>query len=147
MVVGFLVWSAWKERTQGGADDREFEWCIVGNIVDRRYYGQEKEIRSGTKHFRSGTKVYCIPSFADNAYVDIRVIGKHRKNNRRIILIMQTRHIKDFRVRKVYHPKLRTELASHPFYSEYRIKKLEVKELERMAAYLNTLTVEADGDG
>ncbi len=35
----------------------EFLWCIVGNIVDDHFYGEQKKIKSGTKQFRPGAKV------------------------------------------------------------------------------------------
>ena len=38
----------------------EYEECIVGNIIGDHYWGEKKEIKSGTKHFREGTKVYCL---------------------------------------------------------------------------------------
>lgn len=37
--------------------DLDFEWCIVGNIVEKHYYGSNEEIRLGTKHFRPNTKI------------------------------------------------------------------------------------------
>ncbi|PTB97028.1 hypothetical protein C9994_04685 [Marivirga lumbricoides] len=36
-------------------------WCLVGNIINEHYYGEEKEIRRRTKHLRPGAKVYCFP--------------------------------------------------------------------------------------
>ena len=38
--------------------EREFEYCLVGNIVESHYFGENKEIRCGTKHFRGGAKVF-----------------------------------------------------------------------------------------
>ena len=35
----------------------EFRFILVGNIIDKHYYGENKEIRSGTKHLRAGAKV------------------------------------------------------------------------------------------
>ena len=36
-------------------------WCLVGNIVDKRFYGEEHEIKSGIKLFLPSTKVYIAP--------------------------------------------------------------------------------------
>ena len=37
-------------------------WCLVGNIVEAHKYGEEIEVRFGTKQFRSGAKVYLAPA-------------------------------------------------------------------------------------
>jgi hypothetical protein len=42
-------------------DEIEFIWSLVGNIVDAHFFGEQKEIRRGTKHFSPGTKVYYFP--------------------------------------------------------------------------------------
>lgn len=38
-----------------------WRWCLVGNIVDKRFYGEEHEIKSGIKLFSPSTKVYIAP--------------------------------------------------------------------------------------
>ncbi len=35
----------------------DWRWCLVGNIVDKRFYGEEHEIKSGIKLLSPGTKV------------------------------------------------------------------------------------------
>lgn len=125
-----------------GIDDREFEWCIVGNIVDKHPYGMEKEIRRGTKQFRPGAKVYCIPEFGGMAHEEIRVIGKPRKQNRLINIIMKSNKIKDFRVQKVYNPKIQFDIGSHVYYWNNRRSETELDNLNGMVKYLNTLTQE-----
>lgn len=123
-------------------DNRDFEWCIVGNIVDRHYYGTEKEIRRGTKQFRPGAKVYCMPEFGGMAHEEIRVLGKPRKQHRLINIVMKTKRIKDFRVQKVYKPKIQTIVGSHVYYWQKRRSNNELDELEKTTKYLNTLTEE-----
>ncbi|WP_299611172.1 hypothetical protein [uncultured Aquimarina sp.] len=125
-----------------GIDDREFEWCIVGNIVDRHFYGMEKEVRRGTKQFRPGAKVYCMPEFGGMAHEEIRVIGKPRKQNRLINIVMKTKKIKNFRVQKVYSPKIQFDLGSHTYYWKNRRSENEIENLNEMVKYLNTLTEE-----
>jgi len=39
----------------------DWRWCLVGNIVDKRFYGEEHEIKSGIKLLSPGTKVYIAP--------------------------------------------------------------------------------------
>lgn len=123
-------------------DNREFEWCIVGNIVDQHYWGENKEIRKGNKQFRPGAKVYCMPEFGGMAHESIRVLGKPRNQKRLINIVIPTRLIKNFRFQKVYNPKIQTEIASHIYYWNNRRSKTELKDLRKMIEYLNTLTEE-----
>ena len=125
-----------------GIDDREFEWCIVGNIVDHHFYGKEKEVRRGTKQFGSGAKVYCMPEFGGMAHEEIRVVGKPRKQKRFINIVMKTKKIKNFRVQKVYNPKIQLDLGSHIYYWKNRRSENELQNLNEMVKYLNTLTEE-----
>ena len=60
--------------------ERNFEYCMVGNIIDKHYYGEQKlEIRRGTKQFRPNAKVYIFPEFPGMGHENIVVIGKPRK--------------------------------------------------------------------
>ncbi|MFD1552449.1 hypothetical protein DNU06_10540 [Putridiphycobacter roseus] len=131
-----------KPKLKGDLDNREFEWCIIGNIVHEHYWGEEKIIKRGTKQFRPGAKVYCMPEFGGMAHEDIRVIGKPRKQNRLINIVIRTRHIKSFRVQKVFHPKIQFDIGSHLYYWSNRRSKNEEKNLHEMVEYLNTLTEE-----
>ncbi len=123
-------------------DSREFEWCIIGNIVDKHFYGMDKEIRRGTKQFRPGAKVYCMPEFAGMGHEEIRVIGKPRKQDRMINIVMSSRKIKDFRVQKVFHPKIQFDIGSHMYYWQNRRSERELENLNELVIYLNTLTEE-----
>jgi hypothetical protein len=123
-------------------DNREFEWCIVGNIIDEHFWGENKEIRKGSKQFRPGAKVYCMPEFGGMAHESMRVLGKPRKQKRLINIVIRTQLIKNFRVQKVYNPKIQTEIGSHSFYWNNRRSKTELKDLEKMTKYLNTQTEE-----
>jgi|GEM_PF-5465577 len=125
-----------------GIDNIEFEWCIVGNIIDKHLYGIEKEIRRGTKQFRPGGKVYCMPEFEGMAHQKIRVIGKPRKQKRLINIIINSNKIKNFRVQKVYNPKIQFDIGSHVYYWNNRRSETELENLNDMVTYLNTLTEE-----
>ena len=84
--------------------DQDFEWCLVGNIVDRHYFGETKEIRRGTKHFGPNTRVYCFPEFPGCGDEVIRVIGKPRRSLRMIDVAIRCKLVKNFRV-KTYKTK------------------------------------------
>ena len=102
--------------------EREFEYCLVGNIVEKRYFGENKEIRQGTKHFRGGAKVYIFPEFGGCGHEDIRVIGLPRKRNKTISIIIPTILITNVRVKKIYQPNLKIEIAENFYYSRWKEK-------------------------
>ena len=39
-------------------NEHEWRWCLVGTIVETPEFGEEHEIRHGTKHFPPGAKVF-----------------------------------------------------------------------------------------
>ncbi len=135
-----------KPKPKEGIDSREFEWCIVGNIIDKHLWGEEKAIRRGTKQFRPGAKVYCIPEFGGMAHENIRVIGKPRKQKGFINIVLRTKMVTNFRVQKVYHPKIQFEVGSHIYYWNNRRSKNELKNLEEMLKHLSTHSQENNID-
>src|SRR5262245_38326795 len=80
-------------------------WCMVGNIVEDRPYGPGGlERRSGTKHFRAGAKVYCFPPLWGDGYRKIKVIGHHRKSNKLVTMVIDSKWIVNRRAELVYSP-------------------------------------------
>ncbi|MGC5323888.1 hypothetical protein [Brevibacillus sp. SYSU BS000544] len=79
-----------------------FIWCLVGNIVDYRLFGEKKEWRKGTKMFSAGTKVYCFPVLWGDGYESIKVIGRPRGATKLVTTIMVSKHITNWRMQKVY---------------------------------------------
>ncbi|HOV28431.1 MAG TPA: hypothetical protein PK566_19015 [Pseudobacteroides sp.] len=73
----------------------EFIWCLVGNIVEKHFFGEEKMIKIGTKQFSPNTKVYCYPVLWGDGYEDIKVIGRPRKSSKFITIIMKAKYIKN----------------------------------------------------
>lgn len=88
--------------------------CIVGNIIDKHYSGEQKIILRGTKHFRPGAKVYCIFMYGGMGHERVRVLGKPRKDSRMIDIVMSTNHIKNLRYQKVYDLKVISFINKHP---------------------------------
>tara|TARA_Y100001954_G_C15346403_1_gene377098 strand:+ start:83 stop:511 length:429 start_codon:yes stop_codon:yes gene_type:complete len=126
-----------KPQIKQNLDSREFEWCIVGNIVDQHTWGEEKVIKKGTKHFPPNAKVYCMPEFTGSAHEKIRVIGKPRKSKKLINVVINTRHITNLRIQKVYDPKIQNVIGSHIFYWTNRREKKEFQKLEEMVNHLS----------
>ncbi|MBW8358169.1 MAG: hypothetical protein K0M63_00020 [Weeksellaceae bacterium] len=85
-------------------DQAKFIWCLIGNIVDERPTGIDKEIKHGTKHFSPNTKVYCLPAQWGDGYENIKVIGRHRKTSRNVCMIIPAKLITNWRLQKVYRP-------------------------------------------
>ena len=100
----------------------------------------EKELRKGAKHFRPGAKVYCMPEFGGTAHEVIRVLGKPRKKKRMISIIIPSRHIKNYRIQKIYHPHAIRILKGHVFYWNRNTTPNWMAEIESLTHYLNTLT-------
>lgn len=81
----------------------EWVWGLVGNIVDEHPYGKDKKIVRGTKHFKPGTKVYCLKTHWGDGYESIPVIGRNRKG-KLIEIVMRRDLIENFRMKKVFSP-------------------------------------------
>jgi len=82
----------------------EFIWCLVGNIIEKHYYGEDKQLKIGTKQFSPNTKVYCYPALWGDGYENIKVIGRPRSSQKFITVIVKAKYIKNWRLQKVYHP-------------------------------------------
>ena len=83
-----------------------WRWCMVGNIVDKRFYGEEHEIKSGVKLFSPGTKVYIAPHQWGDGGDKLVVIGKSRHKNSLIECIIKSKHICNWRLKKIYPSKV-----------------------------------------
>lgn len=87
-------------------DEPEWRWCLVGNIVKEHPFGEEKEIRQGTKQFAPGAKVYCAKSMWGDGYESIGVLGTPRHGKKYIEIIMERKKIENFRIQKVFKPQV-----------------------------------------
>ena len=94
-------------------DDIEFIWCLVGNIIDKHYYGEDHVIKRGTKQFPPNAKVYCFPAQWGDGYENILVMGKPRKKRSLIRIIMKSKYIKNWRLQKVYDKHVITEMMTN----------------------------------
>ncbi len=89
------------------AEPAEARWCLVGNIVQERYFGEGGLTRKqGTKHFPPGTKVYCFPVNWGDGYEQIVVVGRHRGSHRFCTMIVSCHHITNWRPKLVYSPEV-----------------------------------------
>ncbi len=79
-------------------------WSLVGNIVEKHEHGEEHEIKSGTKHFTQGTKVYLAPIQWGDGYENVVVIGLPRHGRKYIEVITRSIYVENYRMQKVYKP-------------------------------------------
>ena len=94
------------KKDQHPDDKPEWRWCLVANIVKEHPFGEQKEIRHGTKHFAPGAKVYCAKSMWGDGYESIGVLGSPRHGKQFIEIVMDRRRIENFRIQKVFNPKI-----------------------------------------
>lgn len=92
------------------------QWCLVGNIKDKRLYGPNGlEERAGTKHFSAGTKVFCLPVQWGDGYEKIIVVGRHRGSKKFSKMIIRSDWITNWRAKVVYSPEVIRLLTQDEF--------------------------------
>ncbi|WP_308635792.1 hypothetical protein [Paenibacillus silvisoli] len=81
-----------------------FIWCLVGNIIEKRYFGENQILKRGTKKFTPNTKVYCFPALWGDGYEEIQVIGKLRGRKNLGVIVTSSKFITNWRLQKVFQP-------------------------------------------
>lgn len=99
--------------------NEEFRYILVGNIIDKHYYGEDKEIKSGTKQFRAGAKVYLFPEYGGMGHENMPVYGLPRKRWKKIQIVIRSVMIKNVRVKKTFDPKMIEKVSNNHFYSYF----------------------------
>ena len=117
-------------------DGVPWAYCLVGNIVDEHEFGEDKEIRRGTKHFAPGAKVYCLYrlGWGGMGYESMVVMGKPRKQGRLIKITVRTKYIRNFRLKKITNRKVMEAMSGY-----YNAEKAEETRAEilRFAEWFN----------
>ena len=123
-------------NTAAKRDSDGTQWCLVGNIVESRTYGEaSKETRSGTKHFSPGTKVFCLPAQWGDGYENIMVIGRHRGSKRFETMIVRSEWVTSWRAKVVYNSEVLRRLAAIEL-EQGRSNWKTKEEVEKYAALL-----------
>ena len=78
--------------------------CLAGNIVMEREYGENHELRRGTKHFAPHAKVYCSHAHWGLKSPRWMVTGKPRKGHKLITVIIDSKCVENLRPEIVYSP-------------------------------------------
>ena len=82
----------------------DWRWCLVGNIVEKHEFGEQHEIRYGTKHFSPGTKVFINLVYGGFGHDKIQVIGIPRHKRNYIEVAIPRAYVENFRIQKVFKP-------------------------------------------
>jgi len=79
-------------------------WCVVANIAEDIPFGEEHQIKKGTKHFSPGTKVYCYPPLWGDGYENIKVVARHRGSKQFVTMVVRDKWLLDCRAKLAYNP-------------------------------------------
>lgn len=119
-----------------------FRYVLAGNIIDQHHYGENKEIRRGTKQFRPGAKVYLLPLYGGGGHAEMPVYGLPRRSRRKIVVVIRAVLIKNVRLQKTYDPSLVVEIDRCGFYTP---AMNDEKDLIRFAKWINDNHIEITG--
>ena len=110
-------------------NDISFIYCLVGNIIDERFDKNLNKTVYGTKHFSPNTKVYCFPPVWGDGYEKIKVIGRHRKSNRLITMIIPSQRVTNWRLKTVYEPFVIKEMTKNFGWTDKESDKEKINEM------------------
>jgi hypothetical protein len=77
---------------------------VIAKIKPEVEWGEAKDLRSGSKHFKANAKVYIIGAHRGSCQTVI-AIGHHRKSGRIIRIQMQIKYFQDFKLGYLYSKK------------------------------------------
>ncbi|MDE6592497.1 MAG: hypothetical protein K2K57_05465 [Oscillospiraceae bacterium] len=116
---------------------QEWRWCLAGNIVGAHGFGEEHEIRYGTKHFAVGTKVYLYHAFPGMGNENIVAIGIPRNGRNYIEVVIRTKYIENFRCQKCFKPAVLNRMENSNYCSWLGNSEDDRKEAVRFADIFN----------
>ncbi|MEU9233597.1 hypothetical protein [Streptomyces subrutilus] len=94
---------------------RLFGYAVVANVRREIPYGPGgAELRSGTRHFPAGGKVWLVTPCWDLGFGEALAVGRHRGSPRLVAVITRVTDLENFRVRAVYSPDLSRRLEADP---------------------------------
>jgi hypothetical protein len=83
----------------------ESMWMVCGNIVVSHPYGPGgRERRTGLRLFKAGSKVTICKFWRNASPERVTVVGRHRKSNKYISVILETRFLGNLRVQLIKIP-------------------------------------------
>ncbi|MCM1579610.1 MAG: hypothetical protein NC078_12520 [Ruminococcus sp.] len=125
------------DNNGGNASEPEWRWCLVGNICGEHEFGEEHEIRRGTKHFSPGTKVYLYPPYGGMAHENIVAVGIGKQWRKIIEVVIRTKYAENFRCRKCYKPSVLKRMANSGYCRWWGNSDEDEKEVREFAESFN----------
>ena len=113
-----------------------FVWCLVGNIVEEHEFGEEHEVKTGTKQFGPGAKVYLAPVQWGDGFENVVAIGVPRHQKRNIEIITRRNYVENFRVQKVFKPSILKRMCSSK-YSWWGDSETDRENIDKYLSFLN----------
>jgi hypothetical protein len=96
----------------------EPRWCLVGNVVAERLYGEDGELRRGAKLFPGGTKVYYRSAYWGMGAESVTVLGLSRRPRRWITATVASQLIENWRAQLIHAPRVLQELQDDDILDE-----------------------------
>ncbi len=105
-----------------------WRWALVGNIVKEHSFGEQKEVRYGTKHFAPGTKVCCSKALWGDGYQRLAAIGAPRHGRKFIEIIIERKMVQNFRLKKIFNPSIlqKMDIAHYSWWGNSDDDKMEI---------------------
>lgn len=147
MIYGF---KSFKEEFKD-KEEQPWAWALVSNAIDDHEFGEEHEIRRGTKHFFPGAKIYVAPIQWGDGFESIPVIGRYRYNHKFKQVVMKSKQLTNFRLQKVYNPTVLETMESSKYYwwsnsTDDRNTIIKMLKWANPAAYQEAIDKYLDGD-
>lgn len=95
---------AMKTTKEEKSTEQEWQWCLVGNIVEECEYGENHELRHGNKQFRPNAKVFVNLVYGGMGHESILVIGVPKHSCKYIEIVIARKYVENFRLQKVFKP-------------------------------------------
>lgn len=115
-------------------NEQEWQWCLVGNIVEEHEYGEDHVILRGNKQFRPNAKVFINLIYGGMGHENILVIGLPRRSRVYIEVVTARKYVCNFRLKKVFKPAVLNKIkkSKHEWWGntdEARDRIIKVAEL------------------
>ncbi|MFC0548767.1 hypothetical protein [Kutzneria chonburiensis] len=133
----------------GESEAEVLAWCVVANVAEQTSHGEEEaELRRGLKHFAAGAKLWVLPAQWGDGGDSVFVVGRHRGRGpgRLARIVIERRHLTNFRVRGVYSPAVHRELVKpwKGWSSDHPLRLWDTRDdAEQAAQYWNRMSVGA----
>jgi hypothetical protein len=85
-------------------------WCVCANVKPEAYGNATS---AGTRQFRAGALLWCLPPRWGDGYERITVIGYRRGSVRLVAMVMPSERLTNWRAKVAYNPKVLRLIAEH----------------------------------